>query len=87
MSKLAKSIPSMVAVVKRLGLLYSDLPNLHRNSGRTSLDLGGRPGKAKRGVRTKRSGMRVTYLFTWVYRGNPATVYILMHNFRPDWTG
>ena len=40
-----------------------------------------------RGFRTERGGRRTTHLLAWVYRTNPATVYILMHNFRADWTG
>ena len=40
-----------------------------------------------RGVRTERSDGSTTHLFAVVYRPNQATVYILMHNFRPDWTG
>ena len=40
-----------------------------------------------RGVRTERGGRRATHLFAWVYRTISATVYILMHNFRQDWTG
>ena len=40
-----------------------------------------------RGFRTERGGRRATHLFAVVYRANPATVCILMHNFRPDCTG
>ena len=39
------------------------------------------------GVRTERGGRRATHLFAWAYRTISATVYILMHNFRQDWTG
>ena len=38
-------------------------------------------------VRTERGGKRATYLFAMVYGSNPTIVYILMHNFCPDWTG
>ena len=59
----------------------------HRGDRHAGCGPHGLPALPLRGFRTKRGGRRTTHLFAWIYRNNPATVYILMHNFRPDWTG